>query len=77
MFSSSIMGWGMKNEEVPKFVYFGKKIIYLDKLFYKNILSIKDKKIHSVEHFPNVKVSDTLTDIMYKMCIKNTKPKKY
>ena len=66
----------MKNEEVPKFAHFGKNIILLDKLFYKNILSIKDKKMHSVEHFPNVKVSDTLTDIIYKMCTKNTKPTK-
>ena len=32
--------------------------------------------MHSVEHFPNVKVSDTLTDIIYNMCIKNTKPTK-
>jgi len=70
------VGWGMKNEEVPKFAHFGKNIILLDKLFYKNILSIKDKKMHSVEHFPNVKVSDTLTDIIYKMCTKNTKPTK-
>ena len=32
--------------------------------------------MHSVEHFPNVKVSDTLTDIIYNMCTKNTKPTK-
>jgi hypothetical protein len=70
------IGWGVKNEEVPKFAHFGKNIILLDKLFYKNILSIKDKKMHSVEHFPNVKISDTLTDIIYKMCTKNTKPTK-
>jgi hypothetical protein len=70
------VGWGMKNEEVSKFAHFGKNIILLDKLFYKNILSIKDKKMHSVEHFPNVKVSDTLTDIIFNMCIKNTKPTK-
>ena len=71
-----ITGWGMKNEEVPKLAHFGKNIILLDKLFHKNILSIKNKKMHSVEHFPNVKVSDTLTDIIYNMCIKNTKPTK-
>ena len=76
IFSRSIMGWGMKNEEIPKHAHFGKNIILLDKLFYKNILSIKDKKMHSVEHFPNVKVSDTLTDIIYNMCTKNTKPTK-
>jgi hypothetical protein len=39
-------------------------IILLDKLYYKNKLSIKDKRMHSVEHLPNVKVSDTLADII-------------
>jgi hypothetical protein len=62
-------GWGMKHdEEVPKLANFGKNIILLNKLYYKNILSVKDKKMHSVEHMPNVKVSDTLADIIFNMC---------
>jgi hypothetical protein len=62
-------GWGMKHDEdVPKLANFGKNIILLNKLYYKNILSIKDKKMHSVEHMPNVKVSDTLADIIFNMC---------
>ena len=75
IFSRSIMGWGMKNEEIPKHAHFGKNIILLDKLFYKNILSIKDKKMHSVEHLPNVKVSDTLAEIIFDMC-RNVQPTK-
>ena len=52
-------GWGMKHDEdVPKLANFGKNTILLNKLYYKNILSVKDKKMHSVEHMPNVKVSD-------------------
>ncbi len=70
------VGWGMKNDDVPKHAHFGKNIILLNKLYYQNVLSIKDKKMHSVENFPNVKVSDKLTDILYHMCIKNTKPTK-
>ena len=70
------VGWGMKNDEVPKHAHFGKNIILLNKLYFQNILSIKNKKMHSVENFPNVKVSDKLTDILYHMCIKNTKPTK-
>ena len=66
-------GWGMKNEEVPKIANFGKNIILLNKLYYKNILSVKDKKMHSIEHLPNVKVSDTLADIIFDMC-KNVQP---
>ena len=62
-------GWGMKHDEdVPKLANFGKNIILLNKLYYKNILSVKDKKMHSVEHMPNVKVSDTLADIIFNMC---------
>jgi hypothetical protein len=34
-------------------IKFGKNIILLDKLYYKNILSIKDKRMHSVEHRRN------------------------
>ena len=37
-------GWGMKNEEVPKMTNFEKNIKLLNKLYYKNILSVKDKK---------------------------------
>ena len=70
------VGWGMKHDDVPKHAHFGKNIILLNKLYFQNILSIKDKKMHSVENFPNVKVSDKLTDILYHMCIKNTKPTK-
>jgi len=70
------VGWGMKNDDVPKHAHFGKNIILLNKLYYQNTLSIKDKKMHSVENFPNVKVSDNLTNILYHMCIKNTKPTK-
>ena len=70
------VGWGMKHDDVPKHAHFGKNIILLNKLYYQNVLSIKDKKMHSVENFPNVKVSDKLTDILYHMCIKNTKPTK-
>ena len=68
-------GWGLNKEAITKHANFGKNIILLDKLYYKNILSIKDKKMHSVEHLPNVKVSDTLADIIVNMC-KNEQPTK-
>jgi hypothetical protein len=62
--------WGLNKEVITNHAKFGKNIILLDKLCYKNILSIKDKKMHSVEHLPNVKVSDTLADIIINMCKK-------
>jgi hypothetical protein len=39
------VGWGMKNDDVPKHAHFGKNIILLNKLYYQNVLSIKDKKM--------------------------------
>ena len=68
-------GWGLNKEAITKHANFGKNIILLDKLYYKNVLSIKDKRMHSVEHLPNVKVSDTLADIIISMC-KNEQPTK-
>jgi hypothetical protein len=62
-------------EVITKNANFGKNIILLDKLYYKNVLSIKDKRMHSVEHLPNIKVSDTLADIIISMC-KNDHPTK-
>jgi hypothetical protein len=58
----TMWGYGLRpnKETITKHENFGENIILLDKLYYKNILSIKDKKMHSVEHLPNVKVSDTL-----------------
>ena len=70
-----MMGWGLNKEAITKHANFGKNIILLDKLYHKNILSIKNKKMHSVEHLPNVKVSDTLADIIVNMC-KNEQPTK-
>jgi hypothetical protein len=51
-------------EEVPKVADFGNKKILLNKLFYRNILSIKDKKGHSVEKLPNTTVSDEFVKII-------------
>jgi hypothetical protein len=68
----TMWGYGLppNKESITKHANFGKNIILLDKLYYKNILSIKDKKMHSVEHLPNVKVSDALADIIINMCKK-------
>jgi hypothetical protein len=70
-----ITGYGIKQQEVPQYTMFGKNIILLNKLYYKNILAIKDKKGHAVEHFKNVKVSDKLAEIIINMC-SNIQPTK-
>ncbi len=74
----TMWGYGLQpnKEAITNHANFGNNIILLDKLYYKNILSIKDKKMHSVEHLPNVKVSDTLADIIINMCKKKILPNK-
>jgi hypothetical protein len=70
-----IVGYGIINDNIPKQVNFGKNIILLNKLYYKNILSVKDKNLHAVEYLPNVKVSDNFVDIIFGMT-KNKQPSK-
>lgn len=65
-------GRGLK-EKLPSFIQFGKVIILLDKLYYKNTLSIKDKNKKNIQGLPNKKVSDKFVDIIMRM-IKDDKP---
>ena len=67
------MGYGLKTESIPDKCNFGKNIILLKKLYYNNILSVKNKKMHAIEYFTNVKVSDNFVDVILQMC-KNSKP---
>ncbi len=69
----SIVGYGLKPESIPDICHFGKNIILLKKLYYNNILSVKNKKMHAIEYFTNVKVSDNFVDVILQMC-KNSKP---
>ena len=61
------MGWGIKQEEIPEIVPFGKIKIALNKLFYKNILSARHNNLGRIAGFQNVKVSDELVLIIMKM----------
>jgi len=63
----SVMGWGIKEEEIPEMVQFGKIKIALNKLFYKNILSVRHSNLGRIAGFPNVKVSDDLVSIIMKL----------
>lgn len=70
--SKVIKGRGMQQideegefkEEIPKIADFGNKKILLNKLYYRNILSVKDKKGHSIEKLPNTSVSDQFVKII-------------
>jgi hypothetical protein len=69
----TIVGYGLKTESIPDICHFGKNIMLLKKLYYNNILSVKNKKMHAIEYFTNVKVSDNFVDVILQMC-KNSKP---
>ena len=72
-----IYGYGIQpNETLPKHCEFGKVIIELDKLYYKNILAVKDKKLRNISGFKNSPVSDDFVEIIMNMCRDSTMPKK-
>ena len=53
------------NEEIPKVINFGKNKLLLNKLYYNNILSVKDGKMHSIEALKNQHVSDEFVKVIY------------
>lgn len=61
------LGWGVKSKEIPEMVDFGKIKIALNKLFYKNILSVRHGNQGRIAGFPNVKVSDDMVAIIMKL----------
>ncbi len=52
-------------EEIPKVINFGRNKLLLHKLYYNNILSVKDSKMHSIENMPNKHVSDNFVKMVY------------
>lgn len=61
------IGWGVKSENIPEMVDFGKIKIGLNQLFYKNILSVRHGNLGRIAGFPNVKVSDDMVAIIMKL----------
>lgn len=60
-----IIGWGVKHaQDIPDKVNFGSNILFLKKLFLKNILSIQNKHNTKINGFNNVIVSDNFVKII-------------
>lgn len=73
----NISGWGVDiPEELPKVVKFGKLNLLLDKLYYKNQLSVKDHNNINIPAFKVIKVSDEFVNIIMKL-LKNNKLSKF
>ena len=59
---------GANIKEVPYRCEFGKSVILLNKLYYNNILSVKDSKGINIQGIPNSKVDDKFVNIIMKIC---------
>jgi len=73
-FGKIYYGYGLN--KIPETAQFGKNIILLKKLYYNNILSIKDRNLHNIEGLKNVPVSDNLVKIIMDIVTKQ-KPSIY
>ena len=61
------VGFGIQMEKIPEKVKFGKLVILLDKLYYKNILAAKHHNMISIVGLKNTKVSDKFVKIIMNM----------
>jgi hypothetical protein len=62
-----ITGDGLPHRVLPSKFVFGKIKIDLNKLFYRNILSITDNKGKQMNGYPNKRVSDNFVDVIFKI----------
>jgi hypothetical protein len=61
------IGKGIINKILPSSFVFGKIKIDLNKLFYRNILSIKDRKGKQINGQMNKRVSDDFVEVIFKI----------
>ena len=67
------MGYGVHQEDIPKFATFGKLKIDVHKLYYNDILSIKGQRDEKISGFQNKKVSEVFVKIIMSI-IKHINP---
>ena len=60
--------YGMGIEKLPQLCPFGKVLIRLDRLYYKNILSVLTKTKSNIQGFKPCPVSDEFVNIIMKLC---------
>ena len=63
----NLTGYGVKADVIPQSVNIGNVIVLLNKLYYKSILSVKDKKNNNIHGFPTLKVSEPFVNIVMKL----------
>jgi hypothetical protein len=67
--STTRYGWGIQDPEmeIPTYSKFGNLVMLLNKIYYKNILSIKTNRHHAIDGLNSTKVSDTFVEIIMKL----------
>ena len=60
-------GMGLKGEDIPQYVHFGSVILLLRKLYYENMLSVKNRQLKSVAGFRTTKVSEQFVKLIMNM----------
>ena len=73
--SHRLLGAGIENDPIDEVVPFGSVFLQLKKLYYKNIVCIKDKQNNNIKSFKNTKVSNDFVKIIMNL-IKNEYPTK-
>jgi hypothetical protein len=66
-------GFGLPAENIPQYVPFGNVILLLQKLYYHNQLSVKNKQMKSVAGFRTSKVSEAFVKLIMNM-VQGLKP---
>jgi len=66
-------GMGLPAENIPQYVPFGNVILLLQKLYYHNQLSVKNKQMKSVAGFRTTKVSEAFVKLIMNM-VQGLKP---
>lgn len=65
---TKLIGYGVKLDEIPKYCDFGKVKIMMHKLYYNNILSVKDKNNINIPGFKNHRVTNKFVNVIMKIC---------
>ena len=63
----NIVGWGVMPASIPDKSKFGKLMIHPKKLFYNNMLVIKDHNGGNIKGIPNLNVSEDLVKLLFRI----------
>lgn len=60
-------GYGIHSEKIPKIVPFGDLFLYMRKLYYENVLSVRNKHMKVIAGFRTIKISEPFMKLLLNM----------